>query len=85
MAKARKNIKIFNIPIVCSSRASLEDYNKINAEESTKMDKAMTEGYEIIATHSLTLDNAGYIVFVLYKEEEVASTKQMEQEDLQGN
>ena len=48
------------------------------AEEGAELDKALEEGYEIIATHSLTLTNAGYIAFVLCKEVEVVNTKQVE-------
>lgn len=85
MRKTRKEIKIFNIPIVCTGSANLEDYNKTRIEESNAMGEAMAEGYEIITIHSLTLGNTGYIAFVLLKEVEIVSTKQMEQEDLQSN
>ena len=74
--KTKKSIKVFNIPIVCSD--SPEAYNKQRAEEGAELDKALEEGYEIIATHSLTLTNAGYIAFVLCKEVEVVNTKQVE-------
>lgn len=83
--KTKKGIKIFNIPIVCSDRTSLEDYSKIKIEESKGLSEALDEGYEIIATHSLTLTNAGYIAFVLCKEVEIDGDKQMEQEDLQSD
>lgn len=82
MAKTKKSIKIFNVPIVCTNSVSLEDYRKQNTEESAELDKALEEGYEIIATHSLTLSNAGYIAFVLCKEVEIDSNKQVEQKDL---
>lgn len=82
MNKVKKSVKIFNIPIVCSRSTSLADYNKQNLEEGTNMNEALDEGYEIIASHSLTLADAGYIVFVLYKEVEVDSNKQVEQENL---
>lgn len=85
MVKTKKSIKAFNLPIVCNNPTSLQDYSKQNAEESANLDKALEEGYEIISILSLTLGNAGYIAFVLMKEVEVVSTKQVEQEEVQSD
>lgn len=63
----RQEVRVFSFPICCASNADADGYKHENEEENNRMMESLEEGFRLFSTHTMVLNNAGYLVCTLTK------------------
>lgn len=63
----KQEVKIFNIPIVCTSDVDVKKYEDESQKVQQNLLEALDEGYRLFNTHTVTLGNVSNVILICTK------------------